>query len=190
MSPAPPPADLGHVASSLHLDGLLLPLSKPAHMFPLKSHPSLSLWAPILGVEGGKEEERGKPGYFRAEELLEGLEGGKQGADVELGGSLLGKVLSDSDRQRPGLGTKPNPKSRLQALILVSKLAPEKVLDANLLWTLLQTVPCPNPTPANQTTAIKGAISRSCKLLLYGPVWEGAPASGPYDQTLLKNGSL
>lgn len=68
--------------------------------------------------------------------------GGKQGADLELGGSLLGKVLSDSDRQRPGLGTRPNPKSRLQALVLVSKLAPEKHLDAHLLWTLPQPYPC------------------------------------------------
>lgn len=57
--------------------------------------------------------------------------GGKQGVDLELGGSLLGKVLSDSERQRPGLGTKPNPKSRLQ--VLVSKLVPEKDLDAHLL---------------------------------------------------------
>lgn len=40
----------------------------------------------------------------------------------------MGKVLSDSDRQRPGLGTRPNPKSRLRALILVSKLAPEMLI--------------------------------------------------------------
>lgn len=54
----------------------------------------------------------------------------------------MGKVLSDSDRQRPGLGNRPNPKSRLWALILVSKLAPEKEdLDAHLLWTLLQAAP-------------------------------------------------
>lgn len=61
--------------------------------------------------------------------------------DLELRGSLLGKVLSDSERQRPGLGTRPNPKSRLQAL--VSRLALEKDLDGHLLWTLPQTVPCP-----------------------------------------------
>lgn len=53
--------------------------------------------------------------------------------DLELGGSLLGKVLSDSERQRPGLGTRPNSKSRLQVLVLVSKLAPEKEQDAPLL---------------------------------------------------------
>lgn len=76
----------------------------------------------------------------------------------------MGKVLSDSERQRPDLGTRPNPKSRLQ--VLVSKLAPEKDLGAHLLWTLLQTVPYPNPTPVNQTTVTK---TRSCKLLVCGP---------------------
>lgn len=91
----------------------------------------------------------------------------------------MGKVLSDSDRQRPGLGTRPNPKNRLQAFILVSKLAPEKDLYTRLLWTRLQTVPCPNPTPANQTIAIKVARTRSFKLLVCGPGWEGSPVSGP-----------
>lgn len=58
---------------------------------PLQSCPSLSLRAPILGVEGGKEEESGKPGYFRAEELLEGLERGEAGSRPRVGRLLIGK---------------------------------------------------------------------------------------------------
>lgn len=104
-------------------------------MFPLQSHPSLPLWAPNLGVAKDKRKRGESLTILGQRSYWRDWKGGKQGADLELRGSLLGKVLSDSDRQRPGLGMKPNPKSRLQAFILVSKLAPEKGLDTHLLWT-------------------------------------------------------
>jgi len=148
-----------------------VPFAIPPFFIPLGPKPG------VAGAAKRKREESlailGQRNYWRD------WKGGKQGADLVLGGSLLGKVLSDSDRQRPGLGTRPNPKNRLQAFILVSKLAPEKDLYTHLLWTRLQTVPCPNPTPANQTIAIKVARTRSFKLLVCGPGWEGSPVSGP-----------
>jgi hypothetical protein len=55
------------------------------------------------------------------------------------------RPLSDSERQRPGLGTRPNPKNRPQPLVQDPKPTPVKRLDAQLLWTLLQSIHDPTP---------------------------------------------
>lgn len=68
--------------------------------YPSPNLPICSLCNPTLlhpsgpqtwGGGGGKEEERGKPGYFRAEELLEGLERGEAGSRPSVGRLLIGK---------------------------------------------------------------------------------------------------
>ena len=57
------------------------------------------------------------------------------------------RPLSDSVRQRPGLGTQPSPKSGPQAPVLAPKAAPVRGRDAQLLWALLHTVTAQSPTP-------------------------------------------
>lgn len=103
-------------------------------MVPVQSHPFSAPFypsGPQTWAWGEAKKKRGENLAILGQRNYWRLERGKQGVDLELGGSLLGKVLSDSERQRPGLGTRPNPKSRLQ--VLVSKLAPEKEQDALLL---------------------------------------------------------
>lgn len=68
------------------------------------------------------------------------------------------RPLSDSVRQRPGLGTQPSPKSRPQALILAPKPAPVKRLDAHLFWA---------PSPHSHSTQ----SSISTPSLLPKPLW-------------------
>lgn len=120
---------------AMYLHGLLLPFSKPAHMVPVQSHPFPAPFypsGPQTWAWGDAKRKRGENlAILGQRNYWRNWKGGKQGVDLELRGSLLGKVLSDSERQRPGLGTRPNPKSRLQ--VLVSKLAPEKERDALLL---------------------------------------------------------
>lgn len=76
------------------------PASSWALTTPLQTCPYVPFAIPTLlhpsgpqtwGGGGGKEEERGKPGYFRAEELLEGLERGEAGSRPSVGRLLIGK---------------------------------------------------------------------------------------------------
>lgn len=80
-----------------------VPLSSWALITPLQTCPDgpfavspffssiLPLWATNLGVGGGKKEEKGKPGYFRVEELLEGLERREAGSGLRVERLLIGK---------------------------------------------------------------------------------------------------
>lgn len=123
-----------HVALFSSLPEIPLPFSKPSHLAPVQSypHPAPSLpWGPNLGVgtKGGREE--GKCGHFRAEEPLRGEGVGAAGEQTQSWEApYWERPLSDSVRQRPGLGTQPSPKSRPQALILAPEPAPVKRPDA------------------------------------------------------------